>query len=395
MLQSPRIRQLIMLGPAFVVATAFIDPGNVATNIVAGSQHGYLLLWVVISACIIGAFAQYLAAKLGLATGRSLAAEIRRRYPRPVSWSLWAIAEVIIILTDLAEFVGGAIALNLLFGIPLVAGALITAVASVGIIALRMRGRQVFTAFTIGLLFAVVVAYIVMLIRVGVGGEVVDGLVPRLDGTDSVLLAAGIVGATVMPHALFLHSTLSKKRQRVDEAQMPSPSTLPGVRRDIGAAMAVAGFVNVAILLTAATIPAAMGGSLDDAAKYLATLGPYDIVFGAALLAAALASACTGVYSGQTVMADFIGKQLNVWLRRAITVAPSLLIIALVPNPTQALVLSQVGLSLCLPFALIPLIHLTSSRAVMGEWRNRRIVMALAGCCAALIIAINAALLLA
>lgn len=393
MLQRAQLHHLVMLGPAFVVATAFIDPGNVATNIVAGSQHGYLLLWVVVTACVMGAFLQYLAAKLGLATGRSLAAEVRHRYPRPVSWSLWAIAEVIIILTDVAEFVGGAIALNLLFGVPLLAGALITAVASVLIIGLRLRGHQIFTAFTIGLLFAVVSAYVVMLARVGVGADVVDGLVPRLAGPDSVLLAAGIVGATVMPHALFLHSTLSKKPQASDEAQMANPSTLRGIRRDIGAAMAVAGFVNAAILLTAATVPAAAGETLDGAAAYFGTLGPYDVVFGAALLAAALASACTGVYSGQTVMADFLDRQLNVWLRRAITVAPSLLIVALVPNPTHALVLSQVGLSLCLPFALIPLIHLSGSREVMGSMRNRRATTLLASVCAALIIAINVALL--
>ncbi|WP_153505601.1 Nramp family divalent metal transporter [Cumulibacter manganitolerans] len=394
MLQRSRVRQLFVLGPAFVVATAFIDPGNVATNMVAGSTHGYLLLWVVVGACIVGAFVQYLAAKLGLATGHSLAAEVRRRYPRPVSWALWAIAEIIVVLTDLAEFIGGAIALNLLFGVPLLVGALIVALSSVGIIALRMRGKQVFTAFTIGLLFAVVVAYVVMLARVGVGADAVDGLVPRLDGAGSVLLAAGIIGATVMPHALFLHSTLSKEHADADEARMNVPKTLAGVRRDIGAAMTVAGFVNVAILLTAATIPTAAGQALDTAAAHLGTLGGLDVVFGVALLAAALASACTGVYSGQTVMADFLGRRLNVWLRRAVTIAPSLVIIALASNPTQALVLSQVGLSLCLPFALIPLIHLTSSTRVMGAMRNHPVVLVLAAICAVLITGINLALLI-
>ncbi|GAB3311914.1 Nramp family divalent metal transporter [Epidermidibacterium keratini] len=389
-------RRLIMLGPAFVVATAFIDPGNVATNVVAGSEYGYLLVWVVVTACVVGAFVQYLAAKLGFATGRSLAAACRERYPRPVSYALWVIAELIIIMTDVAEFVGGALALYMLFGVPLIAGTVIIALSTIIVIALRVRGRHIFPAFAIALLFAVAASIGVLLFRVGLDwGGAARGLVPGFADGGSVLLAAGIVGATVMPHALFLHSTLAKPRAAGDEARSFIATTVRGVRRDVVAAMAVAGLVNVAILLVAVQIPAASGTTLPGAQDFLSAQhgSVFGVVFGTALLASALASACTGVYSGQTVMADFLGVRVNVWLRRVLTVLPSLVIVMLVSNPTQALVLSQVGLSVLLPFALIPLVHLTSDGALMGQLRNRLATTVLAGVVATLIIALNVVLL--
>jgi manganese transport protein len=386
---------LAMAGPAFVAAVAYIDPGNVATNTMAGATYGYLLLWVVVAANVMAMLIQYLSAKLGIATGRNLPELCRREYPRTVSLCLWMQAELVVIMTDLAEIVGGAVALRLLFGLPLVTGGLVTGAALLAVLALRVRGREVFPAVTIGLLAVVFLAFTYQALRLPVVHDgFLAGLTPRFGDQASVLLAAGIVGATVMPHAIYLHSALTQG--------LPGPGewrsrfrALRVTRFDVVVAMTLAGVVNIAIMVAGTALPAAAGATLERAhASFSALSGPSTgIVFGIGLLASGLASSCVGVYTGQIVMQGFLRRGIPLSVRRGVSMLPPLALLAFGMDPTLALVLSQVALSFGIPFALVPLILLTRREDVMGSLVNARRTTVLAVAAATLIIVLNGYLL--
>ncbi len=390
--------RLALLGPAFVAAIAYVDPGNFATNISGGAKYGYLLLWVILAANLMAMLIQYLSAKVGIATGRNLPELCRERFPRPVTWGLWVQAELIAMATDLAEFVGAAIALNLLFGVPLFAAGLITAVIAFAILALQARGYRRFETVIIGLLGVILLGFLYDTLRVGPNASgVLGGLVPGFAGTESVLLATGILGATVMPHVIYLHSALTQDRIRPrddDERR----ELLRFQRVDVLIAMGLAGLVNMAMLTIAAALFHGTGLNVDSIesahAGFKALVGSgAALAFGLALLASGLASSSVGTYAGQVVMQGFIARTIPLAVRRLATMTPALVVLAIGLNPTRSLVISQVVLSFGIPFALVPLVLLTRRREVMGALVNRRATTAMAGVVAALIIALNGFLL--
>jgi manganese transport protein len=391
-----RGRFLGLIGPAFVSAIAFVDPGNIATNVSAGADYRYLLLWTVVTASVMAMLVQYLSAKLGMATGCSLAEVCREHTTTPVRIALWLVAETVVIMTDLAEFVGGAVALNLLFGLTLFDGGLLVAVVTLIILRLRLRGRDGFPAVVVGLLFVLAIAFVYLAVRSPFdAGAAASGLLPGLTNTDSVLLACGIVGATVMPHAVFLHSSLvgglSVDRVRV----IRTPTMLRFLRRDVIVAMGVAGMVNVMMLLVATSLPAGTGGSLTAVhAAFAAHRGAlFAMIFAIALLASGLASASAGVYAGQAIMRGFLKRDSSIWLRRMVSAVPALVVLGLVKDPTQALVVSQVVLSFGLPFALVPLVVFTSRKRVMGAFTNRMHTTAAGIAITTIIVGLNSFLL--
>lgn len=376
----------VVMGPAFVVAVAYVDPGNFATNMAGGAAHGYLLLWVIVSASLLAMFIQYQSAKLGIVTGRNLPELCREHYPRPVTGMLWVQAELVAMATDLAEFVGAAVALNLLFGVPLLPAAGITAVVSFGILALAPLRRRRFESVIIGLLAIVLGGFLYQTLHLGPLTGAAAGLVPGFAGVDSVLLATGMLGATVMPHVIYLHSALTQRHHRPGDVR----GVLRGSRTDIVVALGIAATVNVSMLVVAAGAFHQAGApreSLEDMHSGLGQLlGPgAALAFALALLASGLAASSVGTYSGQVVMEGFLRRRIPLWLRRSITMAPALAVLAFGVDPTKALVLSQVVLSFGIPFALVPMVLLARRRDVMGESVNRRGVT-LAGAAAALVI---------
>jgi manganese transport protein len=393
-------RRLALFGPAFVAAIAYVDPGNFATNVSAGAQFGYLLLWVIVSANLMAMLVQSLSAKLGLATGMSLPQNCRKHYRRPVVLGLWGQAELVAMATDLAEVVGGAIALNLLFGLPLLTGGLITGAVAFLLLALQTRGDRRFIGAITVLLGIIVVAFLLLVLRVPIDpGGVAGGLVPRFDGVESLVLATGILGATVMPHAIYLHSALVPSTvQAVTVAQRRR--ALKAQRIDVLAAMGVAGLVNASMLLVAAALFAgsSLAGTdtLEGAHAGFGTVldGSAALLFALALLASGFASTSVGTYAGQVIMQGFLQRRIPLFARRALTMFPALLILALGVEPTGALVLSQVVLSFGIPFALVPLLLLTRRRDVMGELVNQPRTTVTAALVAAVIIALNAVLLI-
>jgi manganese transport protein len=388
-----------VLGPAFVACIAYVDPGNFATNIAGGAKYGYLLLWVLLSANLMAMLIQNLSAKIGLATGRNLPELCREHFPRPVSWGLWVQAELIAMATDLAEFVGAAIALNLLFGVPLFAAGLITAVAAFGILALQSLGYRRFEAVIAGLLGLIILGFLYDTLSIGFdGGEAAKGFIPGFAGTDSILLATGILGATVMPHVIYLHSALTQNRIPVnDDAERKR--LLRFQRLDVTLAMGIAGLVNMSMLIIAASLFNAHGltglDSIEDAHKEFGHLvgGGAALAFAGALLASGLASSSVGTYAGQVVMQGFIARTIPLALRRLVTMTPALIILAIGLNPSRSLVISQVVLSFGIPFALVPLVLLTRRRDIMGALVNRKVTTIAASIVAAMIIALNAFLL--
>jgi manganese transport protein len=393
-----RLRTLIALcGPAFVVAVAYVDPGNFATNMASGATYGYLLLWVVISANLLAMFVQHLSAKVGIATGRNLPELCRAQWPGPVSWLLWAQAELVAMATDVAEFIGSAVALNLLFRIPLLPAGGITAVVSFGLLALAPRGRRRFETAVVGLLAVVLLGFLYQAFEVGPLTPALGGLVPRLDGANSVLLASGIVGATVMPHVVYLHSALT---QRHGGSPARRAAALRAGRVDIALALGVAGLVNAAMLVVAAGAFHRDGAAVTDTLHGMYTglgssLGPgAALAFALALLAAGLASASVGTYAGQVIMDGFLRRRVPLALRRLVTMTPALILLAVGASPTHALVLSQVALSFGIPFALGPLVALTSRRAIMGDLVNRAWTTAAGVAVTVLVCGLNAFLLL-
>ena len=396
------LRALIpFLGPAFVAAVAYVDPGNFATNIAGGAQYGYMLLWVVLGANLMAMLIQSMSAKLGIATGFNLAEICRQRFPFPAVFGLWLQAEVIAMATDLAEFIGAAIGIHLLFpAIPLFVAGLITAVAAFGILSLQSRGFRGFEAVITVLVGVIVTAFVfeAILARPSITGIATGLLVPRFDGTESVLLGAGILGATVMPHVIYLHSALTQRRV-VGATEEEQKKIFRFERWDVVIAMGVAGVINIAMLTVAA---AAFHGQsigplqgLDAAFNALgATLGHgADVVFGLGLLASGLSSSSVGTLAGQVVMQGFIHRQIPIFLRRAITMTPALVVIAVGLDPSRALVLSQVLLSFGIPFALIPLLLFCRDRDLMGTLVNKRSTTAIATVVVAVIVSLNVFLL--
>jgi manganese transport protein len=395
--QTRGLRALLpFLGPAFVASVAYIDPGNFATNMAGGAQFGYMLLWVVLAANLMAMLVQSMSAKLGIATGLNLAEVCRERFPYPVVVGLWIQAELIAMATDLAEFIGAAIGIHLLFpAIPLFMAGIITGFAAFGILSLQARGFRGFEA-VITMLVAVIVgafAFEVVLARPSVGAVATGLLVPHFDGTESVLLGAGILGATVMPHVIYLHSALTQRRV-VGATDAEQKKIFNFEKWDVIIAMGLAGVVNIAMLTLAAaalhahniTVPdlntafRALGHTLDHGA---------DIFFGLGLLASGLSSSSVGTLAGQIVMQGFIHRQIPLFLRRTITMLPALVVIAIGFDPSRALVLSQVVLSFGIPFALVPLLLFCRDRGLMGTLVNRPSTTAVATLVVGVIVSLN------
>ncbi|WP_338838486.1 Nramp family divalent metal transporter [Kurthia gibsonii] len=388
-------RQILpFLGPAFIAAVAYIDPGNFATNITAGSEYGYLLLWVIVVSNLMAVLIQSLSAKLGIATGRNLPEVARDNFSKKTSIMLWIQAEIVIIATDLAEFIGAALGLYLVFKIPMLPAALITAVAAFGILELQRRGVRTFEAIVSGMVMMVVMAFAFQTFLADPKPtEVLSGLFPSFDGVGSILLATGILGATVMPHAIYLHSSLMQSRV-IGRSEAEKKKIFKFEFFDIVIAMVIAGAINISMLVIAAALFHKRGmdvSDLDVAYHELGSLiGPTAAVsFGLGLLIAGLASSAVGTMSGDVVMQGFINRRIPLYLRRAITMAPPILIIALGLNATVALVWSQVILSFGIAFALIPLIIFTSNPKIMGGLVNRKWVTYTSWVIAAITVALN------
>ncbi len=386
---------LAMLGPAFVAAIAYVDPGNFATNVQGGAQFGYLLLWVVLAANLIAMLIQYLSAKLGIVTDHNLPELCRERFPRPLTWALWIQAEIIAMSTDIAEFLGAALGLNLLFGVPLLPAGLITGVIAFAILELQTHGYRRFELAIVALLGLIFLGFLYETLRIGpsVHGSL-SGLVPGFAGKDSLYLAVGILGATVMPHVVYLHSALTNGRMpcRNDRERA---RVLRFERFDVLVALGLAGLVNMAMLAVAAKLFHTGGfaglSSLQQAHAEFGQLvgGGAALAFAIALLASGASSSSVGTYSGQVVMSGFINVRISVPVRRVLTMIPAILVLALAISPTDALVLSQVVLSFGIPFALIPLVLLTSNAQVMGTHVNGRVTTLAAWGLAGLITAVN------
>jgi manganese transport protein len=395
------LRALVpFLGPAFVAAVAYVDPGNFATNIAGGAAYGYRLLWVVLAANLMAMLVQAMSAKLGIATGMNLPEVCRLRFPRPVSRLLWLQAEVVAMATDLAEFVGAALGLNILFHIPLLPAGLITGVAAFGILTLQARGFRPLEAVITVLVGVIVVAFAfeVFLAKPSVPAVATGLLIPSFAGTESVLLAAGILGATVMPHVVYLHSALTQQRV-VGNSPEAKRKIYRFERWDVIIALGIAGIINMAMLVTAAATFNARGlDGVNSLQQASAGLGHYlgyhaDVFFGLGLLASGLSSSSVGTMAGQVVMQGFIERRIPLFLRRAITMAPALVVLAVGVDASRALVLSQVVLSFGIPFALVPLLLFCRDRGLMGELVNRRVTTVAATVIVALIVALNLFLL--
>jgi len=393
-------RLLPFLGPAFIACVAYIDPGNFATNIQGGAEFGYMLLWVIVASNLMAMLIQALSAKLGIATGKNLAELCREHFPRPVSLAMWGLMEIVAMATDLAEFLGAALGFNLLFHIPLLAAALLTAMTTLIILGLERRGFRPLEAVITALVGVIAICYVVetILDRPDLGLVAYHAVVPMFAGRESVLLATGILGATVMPHVIFLHSALMQNRIPTTSVEQLK-KLFKFELIDVTIAMGLAGLVNGAMLIMAASTFFQQGlthiASIEEAYRTLTPLlGPAaSWVFAISLLASGLSSSAVGTMAGQVIMQGFIHRQIPAWLRRLITMVPPIIVIALGLDPTRTLVISQVVLSFGLPFAIIPLVLFTRRPDVMGALVNHRFTTALASVVAALIVALNVYLL--
>ncbi|SEJ46520.1 Nramp family divalent metal transporter [Demequina mangrovi] len=398
--RGPVRRIVTLLGPAFVAAVAYVDPGNVAANLTAGAEYGYLLVWVLVMSNLMAVLIQYTSAKLGLVTGHSMPELLRRRLGRRGRLAYWGQAEIVAAMTDLAEVIGGALALYLLFDVPLVLGGLIVGLVSLGLLAVQSRrGQRHFEFVIMGLLAIIAVGFMAgLLVSDTQWGEAAGGLVPRFDGAPTVLLAASMLGATVMPHVIYLHSSLSRDRHGVGHDKPRLARLLHATKWDVAISLVIAGSVNIGMLLLAAGSLRGVAGtdSIEGAhAAIGAALGPVvAAVFAVGLLASGLASTSVGCYAGAAIMGGLLHRRIPVWVRRSITLIPALVLLGVGANPTWALVISQVVLSLGIPFAVIPLVRLTSDRTLMGEHVNSRATQVAAWTVVALIVALNAALLI-
>ncbi len=399
-----RARIVRLLGPAFVAAIAYVDPGNVAANVTAGAQYGYLLLWVLVAANAMAVLVQYLSARLGLVTGQSLPQLVGARLSTAPRRAFWVQAELVAAATDVAEVVGGALALRILFGVPLLLGGVIVGAVSMSLLAVQSRrGQRPFERVVMGMLAVLTLGFVAgLFVDAPDWSAAAGGLVPRFDGTPTVVLAAGMLGATVMPHAVYLHSALVRDRYDLPVAtaggtvQRPPADLLRAIRWDVVLSLVIAGTVNIAMLLLAATSLAGVAGTdtLEGAhAAISASLGPaVGVAFGIALLASGLASTSVGCYAGATIMAGLLRVRVPLLARRAVTLVPALGLLAWGVDPTWSLVLSQVLLSLGIPFAIVPLVRLAADRAVMGDLAVRGTLRAAAWAVVALVVALNVVL---
>jgi manganese transport protein len=383
-------------GPAVIASIAYMDPGNFATNIQGGAQFGYLLLWVVVLANIVAMLFQALSAKLGIVTGQSLAQLCRTHFPRPLVYTMWVVSEIAAMATDLAESLGAAIGLSLLFGLPLLPGLLITFTVTYAMLLLQGRGFR-----PIEMLIAViVVCYVIELFVAPPNWRLFayHSVVPQLAGPDSVMLAVGIIGATVMPHAIYLHSSLTQQRMpaRTDAERR---RILRFSNREVLLALGVAGLVNMAMLAMAATVFHQDHADIASIETAYHTLVPLlgvgaGAVFMASLLASGISSSVVGTMAGQTIMQDFVHFRIPMWVRRVATMIPATIVVAIGINPTEALVWSQVVLSLVLPMPMIALLVLSGRRDVMGDFANRRLIQVSTTAAATVVLALNLVLLL-
>jgi manganese transport protein len=392
-----------LLGPAFVASIAYVDPGNVAANLTAGAQYGYLLVWVLVVANVMAVLVQYQSAKLGIVTGKSLPEILGERLKPFWRRAFWVQAEIVAAATDLAEVVGGAIALYLLFGLPLPLGAVIVGAVSMALLAVQARNRQ--RPFEFAIIFLLGIITIGFLAGLFISppdpGGFAAGLVPGFQGPDTVLLAASMLGATVMPHAIYVHSALSRDRHRPNpHLHVPVPAMARLVRAtrwDVVAALAIAGIVNIGMLLLAAsTLGGEEGTDTIEGAHgaITANLGPVvGVVFAVGLLASGLASTSVGCYAGGTIMQGLLKIRIPLMTRRVITLIPAVVLLSVGFDPTWGLVLSQVVLSFGIPFVLVPLVVLTSNKALMGRFADRLPLRIAAVTAVVLVVALNLVLL--
>lgn len=394
------LRVVPLLGPALVAGVAYLDPGNVASNMTAGAQFGYLLVWVVVVGNLVAWLVQYLSAKLGLATGKSLTQILGERIKN--KWlrrGFWVQAEIVAMATDLAEVVGGAIAFNLLFGFPLLAGGMVMGLLSLLLLSLRDRsGAKAFERVIIALLLIIAIGFgMGLVVAPPDPGSLLGGLMPRFDGAASVLLAASILGATIMPHAIYAHSALTRDRFGLVLAGVERGKILKATRVDVTVALVIAGGVNLAILLTAAVSLQGVPGTDTLEGVYAAlnnNLGPaIAVLFAVGLLASGLASTSVGAYAGAEIMSGLTDIQIPLLWRRVITLIPAFIILSIGADPTWALIISQVVLSFGIPFALIPLVIFTRDKSILGVDINSGVTTTLAVLASVFVIGLNAVLL--
>lgn len=391
-------RVLTLLGPAFVAAVAYVDPGNFAANFSAGAQYGYELLWVLIVANLMAVMVQYLSAKVGLVTGMSLPEVIAKKLGRRSRIAYWLQAELVAIATDIAEVVGGAIALNILFGLSLVAGAIITGVVSMLLLLIyNKRGQKIFERVIVGMLCIIPIGFVAGLImRPPDAHGVVSGLLPQLHTPDMVLLATAMLGATVMPHVVYLHSAMSRDRHgRQQTAELKQ--LLRTTKIDVGLAMIIAGGVNISMLLLAATalrgLPDidTLGGIYQALSSNLSVI--VGMLFGLSLLVSGFASTAVGAHAGAVIMDGMLHRRIPLYVRRLVTITPAIIIVAVGIDPTFALIISQVMLSFGIPFALVPLLLVTASKRIMKTEVNHPITTGILAATTAVIIGLNGVLI--
>lgn len=396
--QAPKIRRIGMLGPAFIAAVAYVDPGNVATNVTAGSRFGYTLVWVVVMANVMAVLVQYLSAKLGLVTQKSLAMHMGERLSTGPRLAYWLQAEVIAIATDIAEIIGGAIALYLLFDLPLLWGAVVTAVVSMAILKIGdSRGQTALERTIMAFLGMIAIGFTAgVFVDPPAVGPLAGGLIPTFDGADSVLLASGIIGATVMPHVIYLHSSLTVDRLGTRGKNISVGQLLSATRLDVSLALILAGLLNLSLLVVAATSLYGVPGTDTLEGVYALISSELGVgvalLFAVALLGSGLASTSVGCAAGAEVMAGLLHRRVPIVVRRIVTTIPAFIVLAFDVEPSYALIASQVVLSLGIPFALIPLVSLTARTSVMGEYVNRRGTTGAATLVAVVVIGLNVAL---
>lgn len=391
-----RLRSLYLLGPAFVAGVAYLDPGNVATNLTASSRFGYLLLWVIIAANLSAWVVQYLSAKFGIVTGKSLPQLLGERIAsRKVRIAYWGQAQIVAIATDMAEVIGGALALHLLFGLPMLTGGVITGAFSIAHLALRESGRvRAFEVIILTLIAATGIGFSSGLFVAPINtGAMLGGFIPGFSGSESLLLAVGIFGATVMPHAIYAHSALCRDRFNLPEYKDAKRAIVKATKLDVTLAMGLAGAINIAIFLVGAIN--LYGKNVDDSitgahTAISATLGAgIGTLFAVGLLASGIASSSVGTYASGVISQGLLKFRIPAIAQRAIALVPALAVIAISNNPTMSLVISQVVLSLGIPFALFPLVFLTSKSEIMGSLANGRSMKWLGYAIAALLTALN------
>ena len=396
----PRLRILPFLGPAFVACVAYMDPGNFATNIAGGSKFGYTLVWVIVASNLMAMLIQTLSAKLGIATGRNLPEVCRERFSRRTAIGLWLQAEAIAMATDLAEFLGAAIGFHLLLGIDLFPAAVLTGITAFAILGLQRFGFRPLEAVIAALVAVIGLCYVAEIFYANppLGTVARHAVVPQFAGSESVLLAVGILGATVMPHVIYLHSALMQHRI-VPESEAEARRLFRYTRVDVLIAMSIAGLINIAMLVMAASVFFRSGlkdvDSLEGAHRTLDPIlgGASSTLFALALLASGLSSSVVGTLSGQVVMQGFIRRRIPIFVRRAVTMLPAFIVIGIGLDPSRTLVISQVVLSFGIPFALIPLVLFTGRRDVMGVLVNHRVTTVAAAAVATLISGLNIFLL--